>query len=404
MSCLECTWWESCWRRRRKWWRRRRKSLCQCRWYCRTRGPRSSAVDTSTPTWTAASPTPPSSKAALWRWWCSLTDHDELCSRLFLHFPVVPYQTRPPMSWFDPENWTPCWVPREVPRRWILFATSITPQPIWACASSRTLTMTGSACTYSDTCRQAQMVPIHWSRISSPCMFDRVLTGNAIYLKLSLTCHFQRQMPDIPMRYIHFDVSKKESYSLDSVGKHGFGMFVCFCFYCNTRLSSIWIKDNVWYFSSKIHFLQLWRSAPNHTVWWGPTSIQQWNLVCSTCSTGSVSSTQVQLSTGYQLNILVLLHDFKTSQLLQSLCIFLTIFCLVFSPSLLALLLFSGTIFEGGFVDVFTMVKHIDYPRDRETHNITAAIHPQLQVQSETYLLFVWFKQRLKKHSDLLIK
>lgn len=32
-------------------------------------------------------------------------------------------------------------------------------------------------------------------------------------------------MPDIPVRYIHFDVSRKESYSLDSVGKHGFGKF-----------------------------------------------------------------------------------------------------------------------------------------------------------------------------------
>uniref|UniRef100_A0A673CZ11 N-acyl-aromatic-L-amino acid amidohydrolase n=1 Tax=Sphaeramia orbicularis TaxID=375764 RepID=A0A673CZ11_9TELE len=39
----------------------------------------------------------------------------------------------------------------------------------------------------------------------------------------------------------------------------------------------------------------------------------------------------------------------------------------------------SGVIFDGGFMDVFTVVKHIDYPRDGETHNITAAIHPQLQ-------------------------
>lgn len=36
---------------------------------------------------------------------------------------------------------------------------------------------------------------------------------------------FQRQMPDVPMRYIHFDIANKESYSLDSVGKHGFGRF-----------------------------------------------------------------------------------------------------------------------------------------------------------------------------------
>lgn len=41
----------------------------------------------------------------------------------------------------------------------------------------------------------------------------------------------------------------------------------------------------------------------------------------------------------------------------------------------------SGSAFEGGFVDVFTMVKYIDYPRDSNTHNITAAIHPELQVR-----------------------
>lgn len=45
--------------------------------------------------------------------------------------------------------------------------------------------------------------------------------------------------------------------------------------------------------------------------------------------------------------------------------------------------LLPGNVFEGGFVDVFTMVKHIDYPRDSETHNITAAIHPCLQVRPE---------------------
>lgn len=55
---------------------------------------------------------------------------------------------------------------------------------------------------------------------------------------------------------------------------------------------------------------------------------------------------------------------------------------------------FSGTIFEGGFVDVFTMVRHIDYPRDSETQNITAAIHPQLQVQTKMYL---WLQAFMKK-------
>uniref|UniRef100_A0A3B3V238 N-acyl-aromatic-L-amino acid amidohydrolase n=1 Tax=Poecilia latipinna TaxID=48699 RepID=A0A3B3V238_9TELE len=40
--------------------------------------------------------------------------------------------------------------------------------------------------------------------------------------------HLQKQMPDTPMRFIHFDVSTKESYSLDSIGKHGFGEFLPF--------------------------------------------------------------------------------------------------------------------------------------------------------------------------------
>ncbi|KAK7909857.1 hypothetical protein WMY93_014541 [Mugilogobius chulae] len=39
----------------------------------------------------------------------------------------------------------------------------------------------------------------------------------------------------------------------------------------------------------------------------------------------------------------------------------------------------SGTVFEGGLVDVFTLVKHVDYPRDCKTHDIVAAIHPELQ-------------------------
>ncbi|KAG9346970.1 hypothetical protein JZ751_005897, partial [Albula glossodonta] len=38
----------------------------------------------------------------------------------------------------------------------------------------------------------------------------------------------------------------------------------------------------------------------------------------------------------------------------------------------------SGVWFDGGEVEVYTMVKNIDYPRDAETRTITAAIHPQL--------------------------
>ncbi|KAJ8383144.1 hypothetical protein SKAU_G00039220 [Synaphobranchus kaupii] len=39
----------------------------------------------------------------------------------------------------------------------------------------------------------------------------------------------------------------------------------------------------------------------------------------------------------------------------------------------------SGVQFDGGEVEVYTMGKGIDYPRDPETHLITATIHPQLQ-------------------------
>lgn len=34
---------------------------------------------------------------------------------------------------------------------------------------------------------------------------------------------FQREMASTPVRYVHFDIPVDEAYSLDSVGKHGFG-------------------------------------------------------------------------------------------------------------------------------------------------------------------------------------
>lgn len=41
----------------------------------------------------------------------------------------------------------------------------------------------------------------------------------------------------------------------------------------------------------------------------------------------------------------------------------------------------TGNTFEGGEVEVYNMVKSVDYPRDPTTNEITAAIHPELQVQ-----------------------
>ncbi|KAK2863159.1 hypothetical protein Q5P01_002692 [Channa striata] len=105
-------------------------------------------------------------------------------------------------------------------------------------------------------------------------------------------------MSDIPLRYIHFDVSNKESYSLDSVGKHGFAMEI------GPQSHGV-VRSNIY---------TVMKAGVQHMLDW--------------------------------------VHSFN-----------------------------SGCIFEGGFVDVFTMVKHVDYPRDNETHNITAAIHPQLQDQ-----------------------
>ncbi|KAJ3615294.1 hypothetical protein NHX12_018862 [Muraenolepis orangiensis] len=39
----------------------------------------------------------------------------------------------------------------------------------------------------------------------------------------------------------------------------------------------------------------------------------------------------------------------------------------------------SGTVFEGGEVEGYSMVEKKDYPRDPETQELTAVIHPQLQ-------------------------
>ncbi|KAJ4944979.1 hypothetical protein JOQ06_013518 [Pogonophryne albipinna] len=39
----------------------------------------------------------------------------------------------------------------------------------------------------------------------------------------------------------------------------------------------------------------------------------------------------------------------------------------------------SGSTFEGGEVEAYTVVKSVDYPRDPTTNEITATIHPELQ-------------------------
>lgn len=41
----------------------------------------------------------------------------------------------------------------------------------------------------------------------------------------------------------------------------------------------------------------------------------------------------------------------------------------------------TGSTFEGGEVEAYTLVKSVDYPRDPTTNEMTASIHSQLQVQ-----------------------
>ncbi|XP_063042887.1 N-acyl-aromatic-L-amino acid amidohydrolase (carboxylate-forming) B-like [Engraulis encrasicolus] len=116
------------------------------------------------------------------------------------------------------------------------------------------------------------------------------------WICLHIYRHLQREMATIPVRYINFNKSINEAYSLDTVGKHGFAMEI------------------------------------------GPQPH------------GSIrSNIYVAMQEGVEL-MLEWIHLFN-----------------------------SGTQFEGGSVEVFTLVKNIDYPRDPDTKTITAAIHPELQ-------------------------
>ncbi|XP_054609011.1 N-acyl-aromatic-L-amino acid amidohydrolase (carboxylate-forming) B-like [Dunckerocampus dactyliophorus] len=116
------------------------------------------------------------------------------------------------------------------------------------------------------------------------------------WISLHIYRHLQREMPDIPVRYIHLDVPDKDSFSVASVGKHGFALEI------GPQPHGV-VRSNI--YSAMKEGLQ-------HILDW----VRLFN---------------------------------------------------------------SGVVFKGGPVDVFTTVGHVDYPRDGDTQNITAAIHPQLQ-------------------------
>lgn len=116
------------------------------------------------------------------------------------------------------------------------------------------------------------------------------------WIPIHICKYIQMKMPSAPVRVIHVDVPKSESYSLDSVAKHGFAIEV------GPQPNGVLRAD----------IYNMMKEAVDHTVDW--------------------------------------LNKFN-----------------------------AGTIFEGGDVEVFVREKSVDYPRNPETSEITAAIHPQLQ-------------------------
>ncbi|XP_018600479.1 N-acyl-aromatic-L-amino acid amidohydrolase (carboxylate-forming) B-like [Scleropages formosus] len=108
--------------------------------------------------------------------------------------------------------------------------------------------------------------------------------------------HLQREISSMPMRYIHLGGPSSEAYSLESVGKCGFGMEV------GPQPHGV-VRADI--------FSAMWDGVRLMLDW-----IRRFN---------------------------------------------------------------AGTTFEGGEVEVYTMVKKMDFPRDPETESITATIHPELQ-------------------------
>ncbi|XP_057187281.1 N-acyl-aromatic-L-amino acid amidohydrolase (carboxylate-forming) B-like isoform X2 [Triplophysa rosa] len=65
----------------------------------------------------------------------------------------------------------------------------------------------------------------------------------------------------------------------------------------------------------------------------------------------------------------------------------------------------SGTVFEGGDIEVFIFQKSIDYPREPSTRELIAAIHPQLQDRDFCLLkrgdpMFLTFSGETVKYED----
>lgn len=116
------------------------------------------------------------------------------------------------------------------------------------------------------------------------------------WIPLHVVHYIQNKMPSAPVRVIHVDVSKSDSYSVDSVAKNGFAIEV------GPQPHGVLRAD----------IYNMMKEAVDHTIDW--------------------------------------LNKFN-----------------------------AGEIFEGRDVEVFVLERSVDYPRNSETREITAAIHPQLQ-------------------------
>lgn len=116
------------------------------------------------------------------------------------------------------------------------------------------------------------------------------------WIPLHVVNYIQNKMPSAPVRVIHVDVSKSDSYSVDSVAKNGFAIEV------GPQPHGVLRAD----------IYNMMKEAVDHTIDW--------------------------------------LNKFN-----------------------------AGETFEGRDVEVFVLERSVDYPRNSETSEITAAIHPQLQ-------------------------
>ncbi|KAI4891680.1 hypothetical protein NFI96_003696 [Prochilodus magdalenae] len=244
-----------------------------------------------------------------------------------------------------------------------------------------------------------------------------------------------REMATIPVRYIHYDIPKSEAYSLDSVGKHGFGECLTnrseiiaivstatdnlhahlvasewkYKVGVSDKVASEWkykvgVSDKVaseWKY--KVGVSDKVASEWKYKVGVSDKVASEWKYKVGVSDkvasewkykvgvSDKVASewkykvgvsykvaSEWQYKVGVSNKVATMEIGPQPHGLIRS-----NIFTAMQEAVQLLLdwvrLFNSGTQFEGGSVDVYTLVKNIDYPRDPHTHTIIAAVHPDLQ-------------------------